>query len=90
MIDVDDDVNVLETRTRKRTLRWVGWLAGCVSGVETCAAVVTFKPKDGAVPSRRPGYGTVASGTKRLTALASPLTSPSSTVTGTGGVNLKR
>ena len=33
-------------------------------------------------------YGTVASGTMRLTALGSPLTSPSRTVTGTGGVSL--
>ena len=36
------------------------------------------------------GYGTPASGTRCLTALASPLTSPSRTVTGTGGVSLKR
>ena len=34
--------------------------------------------------------GTADSGTSRLTALASPLTSPSRTVTGTGGVSLKR
>jgi hypothetical protein len=36
------------------------------------------------------GYGTAASGTMRLTALASPLTSPSRTLTGIGGVILKR
>jgi hypothetical protein len=39
---------------------------------------------------QRRGYGTVASGTRRLTDLASPRTSPSRTVTGTGGVSLNR
>ena len=52
----------------------------------TCAACVTCANQM-MRPSR---YGTAASGTMRLTALASPLTSPSRTVTGTGGVSLKR
>gem|GEM_PF-6135536 len=54
------------------------------------AAPVTFFLR--LPPAGRPsgGYGTAASGTSRLVALASPFTSPSSTVTGTGGVSLKR
>src|SRR4029079_14447195 len=35
-------------------------------------------------------YGTAASGTRRLVAFTSPLTSPSKTLTGMGGVILKR
>ena len=57
-------------------------------------ATVAFKEvltlSQGGTEVDRSAYGTAASGTRRLTALGSPLTSPSRTVTGTGCANLKR